>query len=63
MEVEQQGHCSRGQIGALLGAMERLHVKKNSVLVIDESIHHVGGTGCLWELVGFAVTRDIRGYP
>ncbi len=43
--------------------MEQLHVEKDSVLVIDESIHHVGGTGSLWELVGDAVTRDIRGDP
>ena len=63
MEVPQQGHGSCRQIGAVFRAMERLHVKKNSVLVIDEPIHHVGGTRRSGEMVGDALTRHIRGYP
>ncbi len=63
MKVEEQAHRSCGQIGALQSTMERLHVEKNSIKVIHEPIYHVGGTRCLWMLVGSAVTGHIRGYP
>ena len=63
VEVSQQAHRSCSQIGALLGSMEQLHIFQDSIMVIHQSVHHVGSPGGCWMMVGLAVTRNTDGHP